>query len=131
MPLVVHSREAFEDTAAILREALPTLKGVIHCFTYGPREAEAFLELGLLLSFSGIVTFPKAPSIRQAAALTPLNRLLTETDAPYLAPVPHRGKRCEPAHAAAVGRFLADLRGVEEAEMASKTTMNASNLFSF
>jgi TatD DNase family protein len=131
LPLVIHSREAFEDTAAILREAQPGLTGVIHCFTYGPHEAQAFLEMGLHLSFSGIVTFPKAPLIREAALLTPMDRLLTETDAPYLAPVPHRGKRCEPAHAAVVGRFLADLRGVEEAEMAQQTVQNASHLFSF
>jgi TatD DNase family protein len=129
LPVVVHSRDAFEDTVESIRPFSPSLKGVIHCFTYGPREAEAFLELGLHLSFSGIVTFPSAPLIREAALLTPWERLLVETDAPYLAPVPHRGKRCEPAHAAVVGRFVADLKGLGEAEAAEITSQNATRLF--
>jgi len=129
LPVVVHSRDAFKDTVALLTPFVPALNGVIHCFTYGPREAEAFLELGMHLSFSGIVTFPSAPLIREAALLTPWARLLVETDAPYLAPVPHRGKRCEPWHAAVVGRFVAELKGVEEAEAAGMTNGNAARLF--
>ena len=81
------------------------------------------------LSFSGIVTFPKAPLIREAALLTPWARLLVETDAPYLAPAPHRGKRCEPAHVAVVGRFVAALKGAREAEAAGITSENAARLF--
>ena len=129
LPVVVHSREAFTDTVDLLAAFLPGLKGVIHCFTYGPAEAETFLELGLHLSYSGIVTFPKAPLIREAALLTPWDRLLVETDAPYLAPVPHRGKRCEPAHAAITGRFVASLKGAEEEEAARRTSANAAQLF--
>ena len=129
LPVVVHSREAFDDTMALLTPFAPALKGVIHCFTYGPEEAKAFLGLGLHLSFSGIVTFPKAPLVREAALLTPLDRLLVETDAPYLAPAPHRGKRCEPAHAAVVGRYIAGLKGLGEAEAARVTSENAARLF--
>jgi TatD DNase family protein len=129
LPVVVHSREAFEDTVGLLSKHAPGLRGVIHCFTYGPEEARAFLDLGLHLSFSGIITFPKAPLIREAALLTPWERLLVETDAPYLAPVPYRGKRCEPAHVATVGRFVAALKGLEEAEAARRTTLNAGKLF--
>jgi TatD DNase family protein len=129
LPVVVHSREAFEDTVGMLSEHAPGLRGVIHCFTYGPEEARAFLDLGLHLSFSGIITFPKAPLIREAALLTPWDRLLVETDAPYLAPVPYRGKRCEPAHVATVGRFVAALKGLEESEAARQTTLNAARLF--
>ena len=128
LPVVVHSRSAFEDTFALLREHAP-LKGVMHCFAYGPREAEAFLGMGLCLSFSGIATFPKAPEIRDASKATPADRILIETDAPYLAPVPHRGRRCEPAHAASVGRFLAQHLGVPEEGFARRTSENAARLF--
>ena len=129
LPVVVHSREAFQDTVDLMRPFVPGIRGVIHCFTYGPQEAEAFLDMGLHLSFSGIATFPKAPLIRDAALLAPWSRILVETDAPYLAPAPHRGKRCEPAHAAVVGRFLAALKGVPEAEAARITSANAASLF--
>jgi len=129
LPVVVHSREAFEDTLAILRSAGPSLRGVLHCFTYGPAEAEAFLALGLHLSFSGIAVFPKAPEVRQAARATPLERLLVETDAPYLAPPPFRGKRCEPAYVVRVGECLAEDRGLAPHEVARATAENARRLF--
>ena len=129
LPVVVHSREAFEDTLAILREHAPRSKGVLHCFTYGPEEAEAFLGLGFSVSLSGIATFPKAPGLREAAKIVPLDRLLVETDAPYLAPVPFRGRRCEPAHVAILGRYLAEFLGVPEAEFARRTSENAAALF--
>ncbi|MGA9750993.1 MAG: TatD family hydrolase [Acidobacteriota bacterium] len=129
LPVVVHSRKAFEDTVAVLRGAGAALAGVIHCFTYGPREAEILLGLGLHLSFSGIATFPRAPEIREAAALTPSDRMLVETDAPYLAPVPYRGKRCEPAHVADVGRHLAGHLGLDVLEFARLTSDNAARLF--
>lgn len=131
LPVVVHSRKAFEDTAEVLRSFGGSLGGVIHCFTYGAAEAEAFLAMGFHLSFSGIATFPKAPEVREAARITPPERLLVETDAPYLAPPPHRGKRCEPAHAALVGRFLAEFLGMAPGELAGRTTMNAARLFGF
>ncbi len=131
LPVIIHSREAFEDTVAVMRPFLPSLRGVIHCFTYGAAEAEAFLSMGLHLSFSGIATFKNAPLIREAARITPLGRILVETDAPYLAPVPYRGKRCEPAHAAVVGAFLADFLGHDEAAFAAATSANAATLFGF
>ncbi len=129
LPVIVHSREAFEDTAAVMRPFLPTLRGVIHCFTYGPGEAEAFLDLGLNVSYSGIATFKNAPLIREAVLKTPTHRMLVETDAPYLAPVPHRGRRCEPAHVAVVGAFLAKFLDLEECRLASVTSANAAALF--
>jgi TatD DNase family protein len=128
LPVVVHSREAFEDTLAMLREGSVS-KGVVHCFTYGPDQAEAFLGLGLALSLSGIATFPKAPELRETARRAPGDRLLVETDAPYLAPAPFRGKRCEPAQVAVVGRHLAAFLGVPEAEFARRTSENAARLF--
>ena len=131
LPVVVHSREAFEDTRDILASAGGKLSGVLHCFTYGAKEAEAFLALGFHLSFSGILTFPKAPLLREAALRAPLDRLLVETDAPYLAPVPYRGRRCEPAHVVEVGRFLARLLGRPEDEVAGATSANAAALFGF
>jgi TatD DNase family protein len=131
LPVVVHSRSAFEDTAAVLRDAGAALRGVVHCFTYGVREAEAFLTLGMHLSFSGIATFPKAPEIREAALQVPPERLLVETDAPYLAPPPFRGKRCEPAHVALVGGHLARFLGLDPFDLARITSENAGSLFGF
>ncbi|MEW6757796.1 MAG: TatD family hydrolase [Acidobacteriota bacterium] len=129
LPVVVHSRSAFEDTEAVLREAGAALRGVIHCFTYGIREAEAFLALGLHLSFSGIATFPKAAGIREALSRVPPGRLLLETDAPYLAPPPFRGKRCEPAHVAVVGGYVAQYLGKDVLDLARTTSENARRLF--
>ncbi len=129
LPVVVHSRSAFEDTAAILGEAGRALRGVVHCFTYGIREAEAFLALGMHLSFSGIATFPKASGIREALSRVPPERILLETDAPYLAPPPYRGKRCEPAHVAVVGGHVARFLGMDVLELARTTSENARRLF--
>ena len=112
MPVVIHTREAWADTMAILREERAAEHGaVFHCFTGGPVEAREALDAGFCLSFSGIATFPKAENIREAARLTPADRFLTETDAPFLAPVPFRGKRNEPAYVAEVTRRLAETRG--------------------
>lgn len=130
LPVVVHSRSAFEDTVGILREAGSALRGVVHCYTYGVQEAEAFLALGMHLSFSGIATFPKASGIREALRTVPPERLLLETDAPYLAPPPFRGKRCEPAHVAVVGGHLARFLGMDPLDLARTTTRNALGLFS-
>lgn len=111
MPVVIHTREAWADTIAILRdERAGETGGVFHCFTGGEDEAREALDLGFCLSFSGIVTFPRAENIRAAARLTPPDRLLTETDAPFLAPVPYRGKRNEPAFVAEVTRKVAETR---------------------
>lgn len=112
MPVVIHTREAWDDTVSILRdERAGETGGVFHCFTGDAVQAREALDLGFCLSYSGIVTFPRADDIRAAARLTPADRLLTETDSPFLAPVPYRGKRNEPAYVAEVTRRLAETRG--------------------
>lgn len=127
-PIVVHTREAWEDTVAVIREhGLPS-GGIMHCFTGGPKEAQEALELGFHLSFGGMVTFPKADSVRKSAALTPDDRLLVETDAPYLAPVPYRGKRNEPAFMVETVRRLAELRDSSPEQIAAITTRNFDRL---
>jgi TatD DNase family protein len=125
-PVVIHTREAWQDTFALLEEHWrPTgLGGIMHCFSGGPREAEQSLALGFHLSFGGIVTFPKATDIQEAARMTPADRLLVETDAPFLAPVPRRGKRNEPAFVVETARKVADLRGVPVEEIAAVTREN-------
>jgi TatD DNase family protein len=129
LALVIHTREAWDDTFDILRaEGVPE-RTVMHCFTGGPDEARRCLDLGAHLSFSGIVTFPSAPELREAAVLCPADRLLVETDAPYLAPVPHRGKRNRPALVAVVGASVAEVRGDEVADVAAATWCNASVLY--
>jgi len=132
LPLIVHTRDADDDTIAILREEAQdgAIPGLIHCFTAGHKLAEAALDLGFSLSFSGILTFNKAEEIRQVAAAAPLDRILVETDAPYLAPVPKRGKRNEPAFVAHTAKRLAEVKGVGEAELAAATTENFFRLFS-
>jgi TatD DNase family protein len=129
-PIVIHTRTAWEDTIALLREhwAPSGLGGILHCFSEGPREAEQALEIGFFISFAGIVTFPKATAIQEAARMTPADRLLIETDAPYLAPVPKRGKRNEPAYVVETARKLAELRGVTLEEIASTTADNFRRL---
>jgi TatD DNase family protein len=129
LPLVIHTREAWDDTFAILEaEGLPS-RTVVHCFTGGPAEAERALGLGALLSFSGIVTFPKADDVREAARLCPLDRLLVETDAPFLAPVPHRGKPNRPGLVTIVGSAVAALKDCDEEEIAAVTWANAESMF--
>jgi len=127
-PIVIHTREAGDDTLAMIRETGLPNGGIMHCFTGGPKEAEQALGLGFHLSFGGILTFPKADNVRQAAAMTPEDRLLIETDAPYLAPVPHRGKRNEPAFMVETARRLAEVRGVTPADIAMATTRNFDRL---
>jgi len=125
-PIVIHTRAAWEDTIALLRDHwTPTgLGGIIHCFSEGPREAKEAVAMGFHISFAGIVTFPKASAIQEAARITPAGRLLVETDAPYLAPVPKRGKRNEPAYVVETARKLAELRGVTPEGIAQTTTDN-------
>jgi TatD DNase family protein len=127
-PIVIHTREAWDDTLAAIREHGLPFGGIMHCFTGGPQEAEQALQLGFHLSFGGMITFPKAQNIRDAAALTPSDRLLVETDAPYLAPVPHRSKRNEPAFIIETVRRMAELRGVSAEEIASITSRNFDQL---
>lgn len=131
LPLIVHTRDADEDTARILKEesAKGPLKGLIHCFTAGPELARAALALGFYISISGIVTFKAAERLRETVKTIPLERLLVETDAPYLAPVPMRGKRNEPAFVAHTAAALASLKGVDRDELARVTTENFFRLF--
>ena len=131
LPLIVHARDADADIAAILREegAGTGLKGVMHCFSSGRALAGAALDMGFYLSFSGIVTFKNAAGLREIAKDTPAERLLVETDAPFLAPVPHRGKTNRPAYVRHTGEFLADLRGVAASALARQTTRNFHTLF--
>ena len=129
LALVIHTRSAWDDTWAILESEGTPVRTVFHCFTGGPAEAERALALGGSLSFSGIVTFKGAPEVREAAVLCPLDRILVETDAPYLAPVPHRGQRNEPAHVAIVGAAVAAARGVEVEAIRAATAANAAALF--
>ena len=128
LPLVVHTREAWDDTFAIL-EAGPSVPTVFHCFSGGPGEARRALDLGAWLSFSGIVTFKTAGDLRKAAALAPLDRILVETDAPYLTPVPHRGRPNEPAFVPLVGAAVATARSVVVGVVEDATWANAQAVF--
>ena len=131
LPLIVHARDADAEMAAILREETErgAFGGVMHCFSSGPALAEAALRLGFYLSLSGILTFKNAEGLREIAAKAPLDRLLLETDAPYLAPVPLRGKRNEPAFVRHTAERLAEIKGLELAEVARRTTANFDRLF--
>lgn len=131
LPLIVHTRDAEEDTAAILSEEMGKgeFPGLIHCFTASAQFARQMLDLGLSISLSGIVTFKNAKDLQKIAAGIPEDRLLVETDAPFLAPVPHRGQTCEPAFTADTARFVAGLRGVSDEELARTTTANFFRLF--
>jgi TatD DNase family protein len=131
LPVIVHSRDADDDTLRILREepARGPFGAVIHCFTAGPDLARAALDLGFYISLAGIVTFKKAEALCETVRQVPLERLLVETDAPYLAPVPKRGKRNEPAFVVHTAAKLAELKGVSAAELARITTGNFHRLF--
>lgn len=132
LPLIVHTRDAEEDTLAIMRDEMGkgAYSGVIHCFTASGAFADAAMELGFHISISGIVTFKNARDLQETAARLPLDKLLIETDSPFLAPVPHRGKPCEPAFVADTARFLAQLRGESVEHLAEATSMNFRTLFS-
>jgi TatD DNase family protein len=125
-PIVIHTRDAWEDTWQLLAEhwAGRGLRGIMHCFSGGPEQARRALDMGFHLAFGGVVTYPKANNVREAAKITPLDRLLLETDAPYLAPVPKRGKRNEPAFIVETARRLAELRGEPPEVLAQATTGN-------
>ena len=131
LPLIIHARAADADMEAILAEgmAVKPYSCVMHCFSSGPRLAEAALEMGFYLSMSGIATFPKSAELREIFARAPLSRVLVETDSPYLAPVPYRGRRNEPAYTAFTAKTGAQVFGVSEAEFAAATTANFDRLF--
>ncbi len=128
LPIIIHTREATNDTFQILREEQAG-GGVFHCFTGDAAMAQEALALGFHLSFAGILTFPKAGDLREVARQTPLDRLLSETDAPYLAPVPHRGKRNEPAFVTRVVETLAELHGVSREAMTAQIATNFNRVF--
>jgi TatD DNase family protein len=123
-PVIIHTREAWADTIAALKGP-----GILHCFTGDADQAREAIALGFHLGFGGVLTFPKSDSVREAAAIVPENRLLLETDCPYLAPIPFRGKRNEPAYMAHTARKLAEVRGVTEDTIAQATTRNFEELF--
>ena len=131
LPLIIHTRDAEADTAEILIEAVGKggITAVLHCFTGSAKLAGTALDLGLFVSMSGIVTFKNARELQETAKGIPLDRLLVETDSPFLAPVPHRGRTCEPAFVADTAAFLAELRGEPLDELASETTANFFRLF--
>jgi TatD DNase family protein len=128
LPVIIHTREATDDTFAILKEAGET-EGVFHCFTGDTAMARRAVDIGFYVSFAGIVTFPKAGDLRDAAKVVPADRLLIETDSPYLAPVPHRGKRNEPAFVGRVLDALAEARGEAPGDLEARVTRNFVRLF--
>ncbi|HYP58681.1 MAG TPA: TatD family hydrolase [Beijerinckia sp.] len=132
LPLVIHARDADADMAEILREEMGkgAFKALLHCFTSSPMLAATGLELGLYISFSGVLTFKKSEDLRAIARTVPLDRLLVETDAPFLAPIPYRGKRNEPAYVTETAKVLAQLKNVSESEIAAATSANVFRLFS-
>lgn len=128
LPVVIHTREAADDTAAVLRAAGPAARGVMHCFTGTLDEARHALDLGFYISMSGILTFPRSAQLRDVAAFVPIDRLFIETDAPFLAPVPHRGTRNEPAWVAETFRVLAGIRSVDEETLQAQLAANVAAL---
>ncbi|WP_427966885.1 TatD family hydrolase [Altererythrobacter sp.] len=131
LPLIIHTRDAEEDTLAILEDEMGkgAFPALIHCFTASAGFGRKVLEMGLSISISGIVTFKNATELQEVAKEVPADRLLVETDSPFLAPVPHRGRKCEPAFVADTARFLAELRGEELEHLAQSTTDNFYRLF--
>jgi TatD DNase family protein len=129
LALVVHTRDAWDETFDILAAGPVPSRWIVHCFSGGPDEARRALDMGAYLSFSGIVTFKKATEVAAAAALCPMERMLVETDSPYLAPVPNRGKPNQPAWAALVGEFVAGVKGLPVEEVATQTWQNTTAAF--
>jgi len=131
LPLIIHTRDAEEDTGRIVEEEMEqgAFPALIHCFTASAPFAERMLQAGLFISLSGIVTFKNAKDVQAVAATLPDDRILVETDSPFLAPIPHRGRTCEPAYTADTARFVAQLRGVTPEELAATTTRNFFTLF--
>jgi len=130
LPIVVHERDASHDALELLQgESTAELRGVIHCFTGNYEAARKYLDLGFYLSLTGIITFKSAGALRDVVRRLPLERMLVETDSPYLAPVPHRGKRNEPAYVGLVAQVIAEVKGLDFDEVAQATTMNVRRLF--
>jgi TatD DNase family protein len=129
--VVIHQRDAWDDTIQILKPYTGRVRGVFHCFGNLPDQAQEILAMGHLVSFTGIVTFKNAPIVREVAAMVPEDAFMVETDCPYLAPVPHRGKRAEPAHARLVAEKIAELRGTTLEKIAAATEKTAAGFFKF
>lgn len=131
LPIIIHSRDADDETVEILTEecSWSGFRGIMHCFGGTPKMAEALMPLGFLISFAGNVTFKKAENLRDAARVVPLDKLLIETDCPFLTPVPFRGKRNEPGFVVHTAAFLAEFHGIDVSELASRTTRNFLDLF--
>jgi TatD DNase family protein len=132
LPVIIHCRDAAAEMRDLILEfnqTHPPVRGVMHCWSGNPTETQWFIDLGLYISFSGIVTFKNARSVQESARIVPPDRLLIETDCPYLAPTPWRGKRNEPSYVVKVAQKLAELRGESMADLARQTTLNACNLF--
>lgn len=131
LPLVIHTRDADDDTIRIMRDAgQGKARGVMHCFSGGQKLADESLALGFYISFSGIITFKKAEELREVVKRVPMDKILVETDSPYLAPIPHRGKRNEPAFVVHTAQMVAELKGLPIADVAARTTENFFTLFS-
>jgi len=131
LPVIIHERAAWDDTLAILREYTGRVRAVFHCFGKSPNHAREVFALGHLVSFTGIVTFKNAPDAQASAASVPLDSFMVETDCPYLAPVPHRGKKCEPAFVRDTSEQIAALRGIPLAELAAATETTVDRFFRF
>lgn len=133
LPICVHTRDAFEDTYTLAQQKniFRTVGGVIHCFTGTKTEAEKFLELGAHISFSGVVTFKNTTELHKAVEAVPLEKMLIETDSPFLAPIPYRGKRNEPAYVVETAKTIASIKGCSVDEVAFATSLNAQKLFKF
>jgi TatD DNase family protein len=131
LPIIIHSRDADDETVEILTEMCnyEGFRGIMHCFGGTPEMAETLMKIGFMISFAGNVTFKKAENLRDSAKVVPLDRLLIETDCPYLTPVPFRGKRNEPSYVQHTAKFLAEFYGIEAEELAQKTTENFKNFF--
>lgn len=130
LPIVIHTRDAWTDTLDVLRAHWKNMPCVVHCFTGNAEQARECLDLGFYLALGGVATFPKSSELRDVARIIPADRLLLETDAPYLAPAPRRGKRNEPAFVAYTAQVIADARGVPVDDLAAETTVNFERLFS-
>jgi TatD DNase family protein len=130
LPLIIHTRDSLEDTLSILKEnGNHKFKGVFHCFPGDMRDAEKVMELGFILSFTGVVTFKRAEKVRSLIKQLPLNQFMLETDCPYMAPEPHRGERCEPANVSLIASKIAEIKGISYEEVCDGTTKNAKKLF--
>lgn len=130
-PVIIHTREAWDETAELLRENWQGRTGIFHCFTGTAEQATEAVELGFYLGIGGVLTFPKSDALREAVRRAPMDRLILETDAPYLAPVPHRGKQNEPSFTALTAQKLAEVRGCSLEEIAQQTTRNFDTLFRY